>query len=75
MKMANLLVAQGDAPKRTKTRSVWQVFVNKLFPGGPKILLKELFEAQAALLFVELRRFGAKFLLDRKKTEEVPDPS
>jgi hypothetical protein len=75
MKMANLLIAQGDAPKRTKTPYIWQVFVNTLFPSGPKVLLKELFEAQAALLFVELRRFGVKFLLDRKRPKKPRDPS
>jgi hypothetical protein len=34
MKIANLLIAQREAPNRTKTPSIWQVFVNKLFPGG-----------------------------------------
>ena len=67
MKIADLLIAQRGASKRTKTPFIWQVIVNKLFPGGPKILLKELFEAQAALLFVELRRFGANFLLDGRR--------
>jgi hypothetical protein len=34
MKIANLLMAQRDASKRTKTPSIWQVFVNEPFPGG-----------------------------------------
>jgi len=67
MKKGNLQNAHRNAPKRTKTPSTWQVFVNRLFPRRPKILLKELFEAQAALLFVELRRFEANSLLDRRR--------
>src|SRR5262249_32634441 len=67
MKTGNLQNAQQFASKRTKLPFIRQVLVNKLFPGRPKVLLKELFEAQAALLFVELRRFGANYLLDRKK--------
>ena len=64
---ANLPIANCRAQKRTKIPFSRQLFVNKLFQERPKILLKELFEAQAALLFVELRRFGANSLLDRRR--------
>ena len=33
MKIGDLLNAQQDAPKRTKTQSIRQMFVNRVYPG------------------------------------------
>jgi hypothetical protein len=51
VKIANLLIAQREAPNRTKTPFIWQVFVNKLSPGSTGDSVKRVFEPQAAWLF------------------------
>jgi hypothetical protein len=57
--------------RRTKTHENTVYFASirqQAFPEvAPEILLKELFEPQAALLFTAFRHFAPKFVLDARK--------
>ena len=66
MRIPTLLIAQRDAAKRTKTPSIWQVFGKKLSRERQEVLLKELFDPQAARSFAELRLLE-QILIDRAK--------